>query len=161
MMKKLIPYLIIGVALLAFYWYRYKRAPSLELHSIEVVDVNGDRHYLSDVMNGVNVVHFYATWCGPCMRELRTIKNNINQIDSNRISMICLTDDTPDQIALMRQQMPEQIRFYRVSSLKEIGIYTIPATYFINSKKEIAESRVEACQWEDITFLQHIKEITK
>lgn len=160
-MKKYIPYLFIGILLVGFYFYRYKRAPDLEIDKISVTDLQGTNRSLTEVSDGANVIHFYATWCGPCMREMRIIKDEYENLKKKGIRIICVTDDSTDKIANLKSQMPDGIEFYQIESLKDISVYTIPATFFINKKQEIVKKQIDVCAWEDPAYVDEIIQITK
>jgi hypothetical protein len=52
----------------------------------------------------------------------------------------------------MRANMPSGITFLHTSSLKEMGIYTIPASFFY-LHNQLIEKRLEAIDWQDKTSI--------
>ena len=160
-MKKLIPYLIIAILLVGFYYYRYKRAPDLTIEAISVVDSSGASHSLTDVSKSASVIHFYASWCGPCMREMRILEKEYSNLLSKGIRIICVTDDSWEKIETLRSQMPTELEFYQITSLKDINVYTIPATFFINSNGQIVKKQLDVCAWEDPIYVEEIIKITQ
>lgn len=114
------------------------------MHNSEGRQVN-----LSDELSGNTVVHFYATWCGPCMAEMRTIKSHYAELSAKGLQFIFITDDTADKISRVQADMPQGIRFYHIPSLKEVDIYSIPTTYFFNANKHITEKHLGGFAWTD------------
>jgi hypothetical protein len=49
---------------------------------------------------------------------------------------------------VMRANMPAGIEFIHVESLKDLGIFTIPATFFIY-KKTIIDKQLDAIDWRE------------
>jgi thiol-disulfide isomerase/thioredoxin len=129
-----------------FYIWRYRRAPELELAEITTEDNIGQVHQLDQILSDSAVVLCYASWCGPCLKELRSLKTNWHLYANSGIRFYCITDDSPDKIEVMRNSMPESITFLHIRSLKDIGIYTIPATYFCLNRK-VVDKQLEAIDW--------------
>jgi hypothetical protein len=51
--------------------------------------------------------------------------------------------------------MPAEINFFTIPSLKDVSIYTLPTTYFMN-RNEIVEKQVDVFDWSDISTLNKI-----
>lgn len=151
--------LVIAVVIYAFYYIRYRHPAHLELDALKVEVSNGQTTTLGEVRKGAEVLHFYAHWCGPCIREIRTIATHIKKWEEAGVDFVFLTDDTWEQIEQMEMLVPNGIRIYKIASLNEIGVRTIPATYIINHRNQEVFRQVDACQWEDDVFLQDIKKL--
>lgn len=79
---------------------------------------------------GPAVVHFYASWCGPCMGEM-AILNNLIYYEQAGITFVLITDDTDDEVIALKMRYPNIERIRQVPKLKDLGINSIPATYWI------------------------------
>lgn len=145
-MKRTSTWIFIGLAVVVFYLWRYKRAPDLELASIQVVDATGTTRALQTTLADSSIVIFYASWCGPCLKELRELKHVFSDFEREGVRFFCVTDDTPEKIDVMRANMPNSFHFLHTPSLKGAGIYTIPATYIIRNGK-ITDKQLNALDW--------------
>lgn len=141
--------LILFSALGVFYYLRYKTTPNINSEEISLLTDDGNTTPLSAEIKGNTVVHFYASWCGPCRAEMNDIKKNFESLSSKGLSFVFITDDSSEKMVSFRENMPEKIQFYRVESLKGIDIYSIPATYFYNHKKQIINKHLGAFSWSD------------
>jgi hypothetical protein len=59
-----------------------------------------------------------------------------------------ITDDNEESLKAIRDKMPEDIRFYQTDKLQNLGIYTIPANYFVLDGK-ITHKQVNPINWTD------------
>ena len=138
---------------------RYKTVPSLEQDSILVLDSANVQHKLADLTNGPTIVHFYASWCGPCLRELPEIKAFMQTPLGQKINFVFITEDREDQVKTFHERYGFTI--YRVNKLKDANIYSIPVTYLLNDKHEIVKSELGSWNWNDENFKNEISTIIK
>lgn len=152
-MKKWLPYILLATGILAFYYLRYKTAPDIDFSTIEALDIQGQPVRISDIQTEKTIVHFYATWCGPCMAEAREIRDNSDALKTAGITILFVTDDSQEKTQAFSALMPSDMQFIRISSLQDIGIQSIPTSYFISNGR-ITDKIVNALHWENINHIQ-------
>jgi len=62
-------------------------------------DVNGSPFKLADFFGKVAVVNFWATWCGPCRREIPELVKLHKEFHSRGVEMIGLSTENPEASA--------------------------------------------------------------
>jgi thiol-disulfide isomerase/thioredoxin len=125
-----------------FYILRYRRAPEINPSDIQVETASSAIVTLNTLLADSSIVICYASWCGPCLKELRMLKASHALYADSGVRFFCITDDSSDKVEVMRANMPAGITFLRVNSLKDIGIYTIPASFFI-LQNEIVDKQLD------------------
>jgi thiol-disulfide isomerase/thioredoxin len=147
------------IAIGVFMLVRYKTVPSLEQDSIVVIDSAGVQHKLSELTSGNTVVHFYASWCGPCLKELPEIQTFMNTPLGKQINFVFITEDREDVANVFRERYGFNI--YRVNKLKEANVYSIPVTYLLNEKHEIVKSDLGSWDWNQENLKSEISTLIK
>lgn len=146
--KKNLPYILIAGLLVGFYFWRYRIPPKLDISEMKLANTSGEQIFLKDLIQDSTVVHFYASWCGPCIHEMKEIRDEYADLKKSGIKFIVITDDNPATIKEMAARMPEDLDIYHIPSLQDAGIYTLPTTYFIH-KNEMTHKQVDMIQWTD------------
>jgi thiol-disulfide isomerase/thioredoxin len=81
--------------------YLEREKPGISLNpkdsapDFEIKDVNGDFHKLSDLKGKKVYLHFWATWCGPCLSEIPTLNEFANKVEPEKIIIVnvCLDSE--------------------------------------------------------------------
>jgi peroxiredoxin len=70
--------------------------------NFELTDLNGNINRLSDFRGNVVLLNFWATWCGPCRKEMLTFQTQFEDSSGEGFSVLAVNNDEPEDL----------IRFY-------------------------------------------------
>lgn len=121
------------------------QAPDLTL-----IHADGSALRLSELKGKVVVLHFWATWCEPCARELPALLTFAEQVAPKGVTLLALSLDTSwDNVAtFFKGEIPSVV--VRGTTGKEAEAYNvtpIPQTFFLNSSGEIELMARGARDW--------------
>jgi thiol-disulfide isomerase/thioredoxin len=129
--SNLIVFLLLGISGLALYWY-YRIPPNIDFSRIEFRNLENEVVPFDSLKYDKVVFHFYARWCGPCLREMKEISMEAKNLANRGIKVYAISDDGIAEMRMMASQMAGEITFLHVTSLDALGIHSIPDTYFLS-----------------------------
>ncbi|HJY63692.1 MAG TPA: TlpA disulfide reductase family protein, partial [Ignavibacteria bacterium] len=109
---------------------------------------NGKDVKLSDYKGKVILVNFWATWCGPCRRELPSLSQISNELKDKDFKMVGVSvDDNPAALSGFLQSNslsytilhePNELvgKYMEVTGQRD---NVIPQTYLIDKKGKVVE----------------------
>jgi thiol-disulfide isomerase/thioredoxin len=121
-----------------------KRAPNLELR-----DLAGHTHKLSELRGSIVVINFWATWCVPCREELPLLSRLSQQFKGKNIRFIAASADELENRVKVDQFLnhnPLAVEVWLgadLDSLDRSGLGNeLPATMILDEQGEII-ARIE------------------
>jgi thiol-disulfide isomerase/thioredoxin len=155
--KNLLLLFVLLAGLVALYFYnKYKVAPGFDLFSSsEFVDVNGKSNKgIGDLKGKKIIVTFYASWCGDCLKEMKTL-NELKSASLKDVEIVAITDEPVAKFESFIQRKNYPFHFYRFTkTFAEMGVHSIPVNYLVNTKGETVYEKVGAVNWENPEFVK-------
>ena len=119
-------------------------APKVRTADLTLRDLNGKRVHLQDHRGQIVVLNFWATWCGPCTREMPLLVATEREYGSRGVAFIGASLDDWKT----RKNVPKFVNEYQVSfpvwvgatgdDLAKLGMEDgLPATAFIDQDGHI------------------------
>ena len=72
---------------------------STSLPNFTLPDVSGQPHAISEWQGKLRVMNFWATWCGPCLKEIPEFIELQNHYTDKGLQFIGIAVDTPEAVA--------------------------------------------------------------
>jgi len=135
-------------------------APALQLQ-----DMDGNPYNIEQSRGTWVLVHFWASWCGPCRREMPTVQR-----------MVELLGDTPLKVVLVNTAENDDTVFSFLSAvapdlttlMDRDGTVTerwqprgLPATYMVSPKGTLEYIALGGRTWYDEKLLNFVKQLPK
>ena len=163
-MKKNILTIVIPALLIictaAFFYKRYKIPPAIDLPVMALTDLSGNMVSLSKYSGHPLFLSFFATWCGPCMRELPELADLQSKLSGQRLQIICISDESIDKLKLLQYQLGDRLTIlHSEGKFHDIGIYTYPTNYIFNANGKKVYDKVEPDDWESEVVVNNVKSL--
>ncbi|MFK7755814.1 MAG: TlpA family protein disulfide reductase [Flavobacteriales bacterium] len=122
------------------------KTPDLKFTSINYIDGNEIKSV--EIGEGKKtVIHFYASWCGDCRREMPDA-NNVLYNAPDDVRIYYLTDDSSEKKEAMEKKYSIPFPTYNLEgSINDVGVVYLPLTYFIDENGQQVLAQAEQIDW--------------
>ena len=146
---------IAGIAIVAMSAYQYLTRPSAgdpaPAFSLEALD--GSTVSLADYRGRPVLLHFFATWCGVCMKELPALAKFAREAGSSGPAVVVISEDGEEGDALLRalfgkESPPFPVLLDRVGGIADLyQSFGVPETFLIDPEGTIAWRKAGPIDW--------------
>jgi thiol-disulfide isomerase/thioredoxin len=129
------------------------------LPAIELADRDGKKRKLSDWAGQPVMVNFWATWCGPCRREIPLLNKVHAERAKQKVEIIGIAVDFRDDVLAYADKTPIS---YPLLIGEEDGLAAVqafgmqpnfPFTVFADSKQRLVALKIGELHQEDIDLI--------
>jgi len=135
-----------------------RAAPPLVLN-----DLDGERWDISAARGRWLFVHFWATWCGPCRKEMPTIQAIVPQFDATQLEIVLInTAETEDTVFAFLAEVAPDI----TPLMDSDGLVTeqwqprgLPATFFVDPQGRLQYLALGGRPWDSPEYLEFVQRL--
>ena len=146
--------------------------PPTPFPNLKYKDGQDQEHILENDLGKLTIVHFWATWCGPCAFELPTLDKTQEKYKTQGLNVISISEDHSNKVQIINDFFVENaitsLPAYLDSQLNGIhatGARGLPTSYFLDENGQeigVASGMVDWESAEVRAFITaHLKSISK
>jgi thiol-disulfide isomerase/thioredoxin len=153
---------IIAIGISVFFYKRYKIPPAVDIPAMALTDMQGNKVSLQSYAGHPLFLSFFATWCGPCMREMPELADMQTKLSDSTLKVVCICDEPVEKLQPLQQKFGDElIILHSEAKFHDIGIYTYPTNYIFNASGKKIYQKVDPDDWESAEVLERIKALLK
>jgi peroxiredoxin len=116
-------------------------------------DLDGRMVRLADFRGRPVLVHFWATWCAPCVEELPSLQRLADRLAPQGLEIIAVNEqETAARIRPFAERLGLALRIVRDhdgSARDAWGVRVFPSTFVVGPDGRIALAGIGAVDWDD------------
>ncbi|MBT5466404.1 MAG: redoxin domain-containing protein [Candidatus Marinimicrobia bacterium] len=133
-------------------------APDLNLTNLDGVQYNLKNH-----RGKVVLVNFWATWCGPCVREIPSLTRLVKRLPTDSFEVIAVNIGEPrDTVEEFIRNSPVNFDILldqNSSAVRDWKVYAYPSNYLIDQQGLIRYAYRGALEWDDESVVKIIEDL--
>ena len=134
------------------------RAPGFSLQALDGKTVS-----LADFRGKVILVHFWATWCPPCVEEMPALERLRHSLDSERFALLTVSaDEDRSQVESYRDRLKLSLPIlldpsHEVS--RAYQTYRYPESFLLDREGKVVSRFVGPREWDSEIYVDRIREL--
>lgn len=109
------------------------------------------------------MVHFWASWCRPCRRELPTIQQMAHQIDREKLKIVMInTAETEDEVFIFLSSIAPELESYLDRDGSVTGRWQprgLPSSFFVDPDGRIQYLALGGRPWDQPQYIEFLKDL--
>ena len=104
------------------------------------------------------VLHFWATWCKPCLAEFPELKNALPRLQSDSVAFFLATEEDLDQIRTFEEKRNFGLEFLHLKkgALADFEVHALPTTLVIDRQGKVVYRHMGQLNWQDVTSIEDL-----
>jgi thiol-disulfide isomerase/thioredoxin len=133
-------------------------ADPFSLEEVRFQRMDGTEFGLSAEQKTYTVLHFWATWCKPCLAEFPELKAALPRLQSDRIAFLLATEEELDQIRAFEEKRNFGLDFLQLkeATLADFEVHALPTTLVLDSTGKVVFRHMGQLNWQEITSIEDL-----
>ena len=163
-MGKTVTFLLCLTILLSCHTGVNERKSITDLESVQLktlfVDLNNNPVDLTQYKGRRIVLNYWATWCGPCIKEMPGLKIAEGLLENHNYIFLLVSDETISKISEFKMNKKFDFNYLKsVNSIETLGIYSLPTSYIFDENGKKVETIVGTIAWDSEQIIEKLKKI--
>ncbi len=163
-MKKTIIYSLFLLAISSCKTVNKERKNVSDLESIQLktlfIDLNNNPVDLIQYKGKRIVLNYWATWCGPCIKEMPGLKRAEKILQNHNYIFLLVSDEKIKKVSEFKNNKSFDFNFLKsTKSIETHGVYSLPTSYIFDENGKKIETIVGTITWDSKQIIEKLKKI--
>ena len=169
--KQTIVFIVLAVAIVFFFLFVFSKAPKGtkiikegdQAPEFTLKSMDGKSVNLSQFRGKAVMVHFWATWCPPCVDEIPTLEKLYRTLMGSNFEMLAISvDDGGDAVRSFMQRNKLSLPVFLdpgKSVSASYGTFKFPETYILDRNGRVRYKMIGPANWDDPAAVKALQEL--
>jgi thiol-disulfide isomerase/thioredoxin len=127
----------------------------------QLMDADGNDFLLSEMEGKPIFINFYASWCGPCLAEFRSMQAMQDALP--HIQFLFITREAEREYYKFIESIKYDYPFYMQKSRNppEFEHESIPASFMLNAQGKLVYKHIGAANWSDEDIIEELDALSR
>ena len=133
-------------------------ADPFSLAEVRFQRIDGTEFGLSAEKKTYTVLHFWATWCKPCLAEFPELKNALPRLQGDSVAFFLATEEELDQIRAFEEKRNFGLEFLHLkeATLADFEVHALPTTLVLDRQGKVVYRHMGQLNWQDVTSIEDL-----
>lgn len=127
-----------------------------EIEKVKLTELDGKQIDLSEFNGKVVFINFWATWCGPCLKEMPSIELAQNSLKDKEVVFLLASNEDTDEIEEFKNRKSYNFHYVRLLNMEELKMPALPTTHIYDGNGNLTFSETGARDWNEPNNLKLI-----
>lgn len=133
--------------------------------SLKLRDLNGKPYDLADYRGKVVLINFWASWCGPCVKEIPSLNRLVKKMQGSDFALLTVDiKEPPEKIHEFFKELKIKHEFPVLMDIdgeasKQWKVYAYPSNYLLDKEGQIRYGYRGALEWDQQEVVNVIKSL--
>lgn len=158
--------LVLSLSASSLHWIPAEERQSVDLSKPQLRTLDGKELTLEELDAEVLLINFWATWCGPCRKEMPDLEKLQKLVAGDGIRVVALSDDEPEDVRAYLEKHPYDFPFLidKDSDLyfrMEFPGGVLPVSMVVDKQGRVALVHIGLYKWDDPEVVASLRELAR
>lgn len=110
-----------------------KNQDEIKIADVLLSDLSGKPIDMAQYKDKTVFINFWATWCGPCLKEMPSIQKAMEKLKAEKIVFLFASDETSEQIQEFKNEHQYDFNYVQSLNTQALNIMALPTTFIFNA----------------------------
>lgn len=116
---------------------------------IKINDLQGNPIDLDQYRGMAVFINLWATWCGPCIKEMPSIERAQTILKDKRIEFLMASNESVEDIQAFSKKKNLDLHYVHLQNLEELNVQALPTTLILSPAGTLIFSETGFREWDD------------